>query len=158
MAVKELYLVRHGQATSERVEPQRPLTPEGRSQVERTASVLKTINLQIDVIYHSGKARAEETADGLASSLSPRNGVRWRRGLNPNDPVDDLLEELDQENDERVMLVGHLPSLERLASFLLAGIGKPRIIGISEATAVGLFRDGENWIVKWILDPSLVGS
>jgi phosphohistidine phosphatase len=158
VAVKELYLVRHGQAASERVEPQRPLTPEGRSQVERTGSILKSIKLQVDVIYHSGKTRAEETADGLASSLSPENGVRWRRGLNPNDPVEDVLEDLDQENDEKVMLVGHLPSLERLAAHLLAGSGKSRIIVISEATAVGLQRDGDNWIMKWILDPSVVGS
>lgn len=158
MAVKELYLVRHGQAASERVEPQRPLTPEGRSQIERTGSILKSIKLQVDVIYHSGKTRAEETADGLASSLSPANGVRWRRGLNPNDPVDELLEELDQESDEKVMLVGHLPSLELLAAQLLAGSGTSRVIVIAEATAVGLVRKGDGWILKWILDPSVVGS
>jgi len=158
MAVKELYLVRHGQATTPQIDPQRPLAPEGRSQVERTASILKGINLSVEVIYHSGKTRAEETADTLSSYLKPSQGNRWRRGLNPNDPVVDILEELDAEEFEKIMIVGHLPFLELFASRLLSGKANPRIVDIPTATAVGLHRTGEVWTIKWILDPSLVGS
>ena len=158
LPLTELFVVRHGLAASDRQDPERRLTSEGRSKVERAAAVLEAAQVQVDVIYHSGKARAEQTAEVLAEVLKPAAGLRWRRGLNPNDPVDEIVPELDADEHERVMLVGHLPNVERLLAYLLASRSDPPIVHCSEASITSLIRTDRGWRLRWMLDPALVES
>ncbi len=158
MPLMELYVVRHGLAASERQDPERRLTSQGRAQVERAATVLAAAEIGVDVIYHSGKPRAEQTAELLASTLTPPAGLRWRRGLNPDDPVEDVIEELDAEEHERVMLVGHLPFVERLLARMLATRIDPPVVRCTEASVAALVRAEGDWRLRWMLDPDLVES
>ena len=64
----KLYLVQHAQAASEDADPQRGLTEEGRSEIERIAGFIKPLNLQVEYLWHSGKKRAEQTAQVLAEA------------------------------------------------------------------------------------------
>lgn len=156
MPVNELILVRHGLALPASEDPKQPLSDEGREQVMRTAGILASVVKQVDVIYHSSKSRTEETAELLATTLRVPGGVRWRGGLNPNDGVDTLLEELDGETPERVMIVGHLPFLSHLASRLLVGKVDPELVRFSLATAAALSRERKGWVLRWMIDPVLV--
>ncbi len=156
MALTELYVVRHGLAASERHDPERRLTSEGRAQVERAATVLAGAQIGIDVMYHSGKARAEETAEILAGALQPVAGVRWRRGLGPADSVEEFVSELEEEDHDRVMLVGHLPFVEKLLALLLASKTDPPVVRCSEACVAALVRAEDGWRLRWMLDPTLV--
>ena len=63
-----LYLVQHGQAKSEELDPQRGLTEQGVQDVERLAAFLKPLSLAVQVVWHSGKTRAAQTAEILAPS------------------------------------------------------------------------------------------
>ena len=58
----ELYLVHHGDAVPPRVDPQRPLSADGRARVEQVAGETAQRAIKPMVVWHSGKLRA--TPDG----------------------------------------------------------------------------------------------
>ena len=155
MPVGQLLLIRHAQAVSEIEDPERPLSAEGRQQAKQTGSIISRVLPQVDVIYHGSKRRAEETAEILAAAIESENGVRWRSGLNPNDPVDQIMKELDAEGHKRVMIVGHLPFLGHLASRLLTGTVGPRTVRFAPASAANLTRSGKRWKLVWMVNPTL---
>jgi len=68
----KLYLVRHGEAYPETVDPSRPLTDKGKSETQKIANCLKQTQINIDLIVHSGKKRAEQTAEILKNALNPK--------------------------------------------------------------------------------------
>ena len=78
-----LYLVQHAEAKSEAEDPTRPLTEKGLADIKRVARHLKEhANIKVAEINHSGKTRAEQTAQVLAEALAPR-GVAKGEGLEP---------------------------------------------------------------------------
>ena len=70
-----LYLVQHGQAKSKDQDPDRHLTENGQKEVESIAAFLQPLNIKIQALWHSGKARAAQTADILAGSVKARQGA-----------------------------------------------------------------------------------
>jgi phosphohistidine phosphatase len=56
------------------------------------------------------------------------------------------------------MLVGHLPHLSRLASWLLIGDPGKEILRFRNGGIVCLARAGGRWLLQWILAPELVGD
>ena len=82
-----IYLVQHGEAASKDVDPQRPLTQKGRQDVTKTANFLMASGAHIDMIWHSTKTRAIETAGIFAKALSPCKGTLEKEGLNFDGPL-----------------------------------------------------------------------
>ena len=74
----DLYLMQHGQATTETEDPERPLTDAGRAAVQRVAKRARAAGVRIGGCLHSGKLRAEQTAQ-LLSCTGDRRGAE-RRG------------------------------------------------------------------------------
>jgi broad specificity phosphatase PhoE len=73
----ELYLIQHGEAKSKQEDPERPLTAKGAENIKKTASFFKQLPKRLDLIWHSGKKRAEQTAEILDETLGtgvPRTG------------------------------------------------------------------------------------
>ena len=60
------YLVRHGAAAAGPDDRARPLTPEGRREIEVTAGALAARGVEVAEIRHSGLVRARETAEILS--------------------------------------------------------------------------------------------
>ena len=150
-----LFLVQHGKSLPADIDPERGLSPEGISEVERIAGAAKGYRILVSGIEHSGKRRARQTADILASALNPENGVRERSGLSPLDDVAPLAREVNGEAD--LMLVGHLPFMERLASYLITGtIDKP-VFKFQNGGIVCLDQDQTTrvWVIKWALLPTI---
>ena len=157
----ELYLVQHGEAKPEQEDPARPLSERGREEVQRVARYAARLGLKVAEIRHSGKLRAEQTAQILAEALAPSRGVRKAEGLAPLDdpaPRQEELERLVEEGAEGLMLVGHLPHLSRLAGLLLVGDPERELIRFRMGGIVCFSREREEegWAVKWILVPELV--
>ncbi|MCS6951449.1 MAG: phosphohistidine phosphatase SixA [Bryobacterales bacterium] len=152
----ELYLVQHGPAKSEAEDPQRPLTEEGRRVVERMAAHLARLGLHLERIEHSGKLRALQTAEILATALRPVAGISETSGLAPNDDPETLHARLGQET-ANLMLVGHLPHLSRLVSRLMGlPVDRP-VVAFQMGSVVRLDRsDSEDWVIRWMLIPELV--
>ena len=114
-----LYLMQHGQATTEAENAASPLTEAGRAAVERVAARAKAADVRIDRCVHSGRLRAEQTAEVLVGALGSES-IEFRDGLAPNDPVAPVADWLrDAAESSSIALVGHLPFLDRLASLLI---------------------------------------
>jgi phosphohistidine phosphatase len=151
-----LYLIQHGEAMTEEVDPSRPLTPKGRSDVGRIAYFLKAAGGSPGVILHSGKTRARQTAEIIASLLGPGCQVTEREGLAPNNPVRALTNEISgMAND--MMIVGHLPFLGKLAATLLAGSESKNPVAFRQGGVVCLQRnEDQTWQVAWMVTPDLL--
>jgi phosphohistidine phosphatase len=150
-----IYLSQHGRSAPKEVDPERGLTSEGRAEVERVAKTLADAGISVDVILHSGKARAAQTADVLAAMLKPKEGVQPRKGIDPLDDVRSLADALPTDGDE--MYVGHLPFMERLISYLITGDADRRVVTFQNGGVVRLDWEAEakRWVIGWTLFPNL---
>jgi len=102
-----LYLVQHAEAKSKEEDPARDLTEKGRRDTERVARYLKRLNVPVSRIFHSGKTRAQSTAEILAAQVQPAAGVSDATGLAPlDDPA--IWAERVASLEEDTLLVGHL--------------------------------------------------
>ena len=153
----ELYLVQHGEAKPESEDPERPLTDKGAETVRRMAALAVQVGLKVDLIRHSGKKRAEQTAALLAERLNPAKGVIAVEGLKPNDDVRPVAEALHAEQ-EPVMLVGHLPHLSLLANLLLTGDPEGGVLRFQMAGIACLSNQAGKWAVHWLMPPELLAS
>ena len=61
------YLVQYGDAVPERLDPERPLSPAGRREVEAVAHLFASTGARVVRVAHSGKLRAQQTAELLAT-------------------------------------------------------------------------------------------
>src|SRR5215467_8484236 len=113
-----VYLVQHGKAKPAEEDPNRGLTDEGRTEVTQVAEFLAGLRINVSLIQHSGKARAEETAHIFAASIRCTAGPSHTMGLDPSDNPSDTANFLKVYTDD-VLMVGHLPHLERLTALLL---------------------------------------
>ncbi len=153
----KVYLVQHGEAEPKSVDPARPLTARGRQEAERVATFAARLGLTLGQIRHSGKTRAEQTATVLGGILSPPGGVVATSGLAPIDEVEPVAEALGGES-QSLMLVGHLPFLDRLAGLLLTGDADRSVIQFRNAGIVCLAREEERWLAAWILTPEMAAA
>src|SRR5437867_4941119 len=112
------YLVQHGKAKTAEEDPNRGLTDEGREEVARVGEFLCGLRVSVSLIQHSGKARAEETAHILASTMRCASGPSHTDGLDPSDDPFLTANFIGVYTDD-ILIVGHLPHLERLTSLLL---------------------------------------
>ena len=151
----KLYLVQHGEAVSKEEDPERPLSAKGKKDVMKLAACLKAAGQRVDLVLHSGKLRAMQTADILAEAILVEGAIEVREGLKPNDTVQDLL--LDEHNKD-TMLVGHLPFMARMVSYLVTGKDEPAIVNYQPGSIVCLEKDEEEeiWQIQWMLRPDTV--
>jgi len=150
-----LYLVQHGRSLPKEIDPERGLSDEGRADTERIAGVARGYGVKVSLIRHSGKKRALQTAEIYGDALLPPGGVEESAGLAPLDDVGTLAGTIDADGD--VMLVGHLPSLERLTSFLITGSAEKPVFTFQNSGIVCLDRDREksHWSIRWALMPKV---
>jgi len=139
------YLVRHGEAKSENVDPERHLTSRGITEVTQIAKeAVEQLGVRPDRIVHSGKARAAQTAEIWAGLVGA--DAAGTDGLSPNDDPANWAARLAAEDDD-MMLVGHLPHLERLVGLLVTGDPDRAVAGFPAGGFVGLERADGGWNV-----------
>lgn len=158
----KLVIIRHGPAGDrEEWEAEggddrlRPLTPEGRKEMQRVARGLARLVPTIDLLATSPLARAAETADIVARAYDSEAVVL--EALEPDRDPDDAVRWLQkQPADHTVGLVGHEPHLSRLAGYLLTGT-RASFIDLKKGgacrldlPAVSMPAKGN---LKWLLTP-----
>ena len=148
-------LVQHGKSLPKEQDPERGLSREGIHDVERIAEVAKGYGVHLASISHSGKKRAQQTAEIFASELKPEGGVYEKRGLKPLDDVKTFAGGL--KSQDNIMIVGHLPFMERLTSFLITGDVERPVFRFQNGGIVCLDEDPEakGWVIKWTLMPEI---
>ena len=150
-----LYLIQHGKSLPKDQDPDQGLSEEGTTETERIANLAQDYGVSVSQIRHSVKTRARQTAEILAAALKPQNDIREISGIKPMDDVAACAAKIDP--DENVMLVGHLPFMERITSYLITGSIDQALIKFQNSGIVCLDKDPETqaWVIKWTLMPNL---
>lgn len=150
-----LYLVQHGKAVPKDQDPEEPLSDQGSREVEDIAQKAAEMGIKIDLIEHSPKLRARQTAEIFGKYTNPRQGTRQREGIKAKDDVTQLANEVN--NAQGLMLVGHLPFMEKLVSYLLTGETEPKVVKFQNGGIVALDKDADSggWMLKATLFPYL---
>lgn len=147
-----LYLIQHGEAKDKSEDPERDLSELGVAHATQAGQQLASYRVRPARIWHSGKLRAEHTARIIAEAAECADRLSSHAGLNPGDDPTPIAAELGEVEDE-LMIVGHLPFLERLAGLLIAGAGAP--VRFRNCGIVALSRGESRWVVEWAIPPAL---
>jgi phosphohistidine phosphatase len=146
-----LYLVQHGEAKAESVDPDRPLTDRGAEDVRRVAGyAVAQLGVRPTRLVHSGRTRARQTTDIWGELLEAR--PEEADGLEPNGDPATWVERLQHETAD-LLLAGHLPYLARLAGALLAGDPERPMVRFRPGGLVGLERADNGWVLWAVLPP-----
>ena len=151
----ELFLIQHGEAKSKQEDPERPLTDEGVENIKKTAAFFKQ-SKELDLIWHSGKKRAEQTAEILRHTWSNDVPIEICEGLAPNDDISIIKEKIETAEQESIALVGHLPHLSRLTSELLTGNQEMEVLRFKNAGIVCLLGEIQDWELEWMIIPDII--
>ncbi|RMH15322.1 MAG: phosphohistidine phosphatase SixA [Gammaproteobacteria bacterium] len=147
----KIYLAQHGLALNKALDPLRPLSPEGIEQSSLMAEWLRQQKILIRNICHSGKLRAEQTADIFSRTLKTED-CKAISGLDPTDDpaiiADNLLED--------TLYVGHLPHLARLTDHLIGCRRKSPVVVFRNSAVICLTRSNESGFqIDWFQKPIL---
>ena len=150
-----LYLIQHAEAVVKEQDPERPLSSKGLADIKKIAEfVAKNCHLGAEHILHSGKLRARQTAEILATELNVPTPLETD-GLAPLDAPTIWAERL-MARTENVILVGHLPYMSKLASTLLCGVSETEVIYFQMGGMVALSREEKLWSLRWMIVPTIL--
>lgn len=151
-----MYPTQHGLAVPKDIDPDRPLSEQGRQDIRCLADLLGHAGIRVAQVFHSSKTRAEQTATLLAAPLLPAGRPQARTGLAPNDAVEPLFHEIAAWAGD-ALIVGHLPFLGRLASLVLAGDPDRPTLAFQPGSLGCLERDAAgHWVLLWMIRPELI--
>jgi phosphohistidine phosphatase len=137
----------------------RPLTNEGRRQMERAAMGLRHIVSELDVLGSSPFLRAMQTA-GIVADEYDGTEITTVKALEPDSAPEAFVAWLRRQRDsETVAIVGHEPHLGMLVTWLLTGLAEPRVPlrkgGACMLDFAALPRKG-GATLRWALTPALL--
>ena len=139
----------HGDAVGPDVNPMRPLSDRGQAEVEALAKQAAANGAKPEIIWHSGKMRARQTAEAFWRHCNALAPFAATHGLQPTDPTTWIIDAIAGEARD-IMLVGHFPHMPRLLAALLGKDGDAApdfpLHGV-----VALERVEDKWIEKWRL-------
>lgn len=152
----ELYFVRHGEADANVPDTDGgpPLNEIGLGHVRRCASFAARLQVRVAEIRHSDRLRAIQTAQEFERALGcPRRQVV---GLGPDDDINPLRREAAGLR-QNVMIVGHIPYLNRIAGALLAQDESMPIAVFHPASLIRLDRrDDGRWSLQLVMPPGVM--
>ena len=143
-----VYLVHHGHAVDSGVDAQRPLSRLGRDQTDTLSGLASARGVRPDAIWHSGKLRARQTAEAYWRACNPLAEFRAARWMQPDDPL--RLVDLLQVETFDVMIVGHMPHLDRLLRRLVAAGPQAGSFPLNGVVSVERIETG--WTERWRLE------
>jgi phosphohistidine phosphatase len=112
--------------------------------------------LSVDYLWHSGKTRAQQTAEVLAKVIEVGKEMAAHDGLAPNDDVSALRDEIISDRQD-IMIVGHLPFLPELASLLLTNSQSSNPVAFKNGGIVCLdYSDDNQCQLNWMIIPELL--
>jgi len=149
------YIVQHGQSLSKDIDPEKGLSEHGIEVVEKIARTAQHYGVTAARIQHSGKKRARQTAELLAAILKPNHGLQEVAGIRPLDDIEAFASRVNYSAN--TMVVGHLPFLERLTSFLITGRQSPIVFKLQNGGILCLdqVENSDSPVIKWALMPQV---
>jgi phosphohistidine phosphatase len=137
-----LHLMRHAEALDIGTDgiahdEDRKLSDKGRRQARRMGVLLKRLHVKIDTVLASPALRARETAEIVLRAMSADAQIRLADSLQPTGHSREMWEDIRRTGGEKILVVGHLPSLATLADALL-GISRENAIWFHKSTLATL--------------------
>ena len=152
----KLYLVQHGEACTKEVNPKRPLTDQGKADIDQLAVFIKQAGVRVERVIHSGKLRAKQTAERLANAVAPGMEPETSGIINPNDNPKAFDWQSDSW-DRDTLVVGHLPFMAKLVSHLVIDDENKSITDFQPGSIVCLeHTDETHWQVIWMIRPEIL--
>lgn len=151
----KLYCVRHGEVCRAEQDSRCPLSERGRQEVQQIAQHLAKCTIKIPCIIHSGKARAQQTAEIFAQTLGCDKVLSLPRILDCEADPNDLIDLLTQWAEDS-MLVGHLPFMPLLINTLTTKDKTLPLFYFPPATVACLEQQYHQWLIRWIINPSII--
>ena len=145
-----LYLVHHGDAVGPDVDPRRPLSADGKAEVERLAARAAALGAKPVVVWHSGKLRAKQTAEAFWRACNALAEFAATKDLQPDDPPQWMRDRLRMEGRD-ILIAGHFPYLPRMLALLITGGEAGVTFPQHGVVALETRDDGETWQEKWRL-------
>ena len=146
-----LLLVHHGDAVGPEVDSRRPLSAEGSAGVERIAAQAAARGAKPDVVWHSGKLRAKQTAEAVWRACNALAELSATRDLQPDDPPQWIRDRLRGETRD-IAIVGHFPHLPRLLALLVSGGEAGVNFPVHGGVALVSDDEGDAWGEIWRID------
>jgi phosphohistidine phosphatase len=158
-----LYVVRHAIAlphgTPGVAEDDRPLSKEGIRKMEAASAGMKAIDCRPDLICTSPLPRAKATAEIVRDTLGEDIQIELVEALSPKGARAALYKELSARRADRLMIVGHQPSLGDLAGEIAWGSAE-RFVELKKGGMCAIELD--SWTpaprgkLVWLLTPSIL--
>jgi phosphohistidine phosphatase len=143
-----VYLVHHGVAVGPEEDPRRPLSPVGLANAARVAAKAAALGAKPDVVWHSGKLRAKQTAQEFWRACNALAEFSVSKDLQPDDPPQWIRDRLRAESRD-VAIAGHFPHLPRLLALLTSGGEAGADFPINGVVALVTNDEGESWREIW---------
>jgi len=150
----KVYLVRHGKYLTPDKDLAGSLSKEGIDETKKIAKLLKKKKIKVDIMWHNKKIRTAQTARIFLKIIGALETLP-RDDLGPADSVNKFPESIHSLNRD-LMIVGHNPFLQKLATQLLSGITRFDAIYLPNSGIVCLDFD-QSWKILWSLGPALLG-
>jgi phosphohistidine phosphatase len=144
-----ILLVHHGDAVGADEDAMQPLSAAGRAATTRLAVAAAARGARPDVVWHSGKLRARQTAELFWLACNPLATFSAARGLQPTDPPRLMRDQLAAET-RSIVLAGHMPNLMGLLGLMLSSADDAR--NFPPHGCVALERGHGSWKEIWRLE------
>lgn len=156
-----LYIVRHGIAVdvgenNVSSDEERMLSVEGIHRTKMVAKGLLSMGIRPERIISSPLCRAFETAEIIEKELKRDIRIETLEPLSPDGSIEQTTKWLAQQQPEAMLLVGHMPNLNRLASRLLVGDNSLNLLFKKAAACCisfpGTITPGSGGL-EWLIQP-----
>jgi phosphohistidine phosphatase len=159
----ELYLFRHGIAVDPGTpgipDGERPLTGKGEKRLRQIARGLKTLDMTLDRIITSPLVRARETAEIIARALELRERLEIANVLQTGSSASTIKRWLRERSEERLLIVGHNPTLSDLVALLVLGSEGPSVCDLKKGGMAALTpwsASADRYQITWIATPRIL--
>lgn len=150
----KLFLIRHAIAEDGDDDDGRPLSKRGAKRFGEVVKLLRALDVRFDLVLHSPKLRAVQTAELLHTLV---DGSFEVTPLLAEPPSRALLEACSGGS---VALVGHEPSLSALLSWLVLGKPSAGRFELKKGAVACLEGEAEagGMTLVWLLPPKVAGA
>ena len=143
-----VYLIHHGVAVGSEEDARRPLSAVGLAGAARVAAKSAALGAKPDVVWHSGKLRAKQTAQEFWRACNALAEFSASRDLQPDDSPQWMRDRLRGETRD-IAIAGHFPHLPRLLALLATGGEGGVEFPINGVVALVTDDEGETWRELW---------
>jgi len=152
----KLLLAQHGVAQSKQQDPQRPLSEAGIADVNCVANFMHESGITVERVIHSGKLRAQQTAEIFAKVITTEESIEVNDALNPNDDPTTFCNQIENSLQD-TLVVGHLPFMSNFFSLLALNSKTNAIVSYQPGSVVCLEKNDEGfWLLNWMIRPELL--